>query len=235
MTNSSSCSEIVPWPRSQPCLCWHQQLEFPLGRSRHSRRAIRRKALSLPSTPQNRYLRPRPMFLQPKEEGFWGRVNPFARKSWVKKQTDPINNRLSELDEVNAKNAHDISDVDSRAQAGISKAQSSADQANQTATAAGQQAQQANSLAQTAAGHVDRIHETVNGLDQYKQVTDVNITFRGGNPVLTADAKKQLDDLAAGVTGQNGYILEMEAHSPPHQAHRASRLRRSWPRQLSVT
>jgi outer membrane protein OmpA-like peptidoglycan-associated protein len=60
---------------------------------------------------------------------------------------------------------------------------------------------------------VDKLHETVNGLDQYKQVTDVNITFRGGNPVLSADAKKQLDDLAAGVTGQNGYILEMEAHS----------------------
>src|SRR5262249_3357448 len=38
---------------------------------------------------------------QPKE-GFWGRVNPFARKKWVKRQLDPINDRLSELDEVNA-------------------------------------------------------------------------------------------------------------------------------------
>jgi len=153
-------------------------------------------------------------YVPPAKEGFWGHMNPFARKSWVKKQTDPINNRLSELDEVNAKNARDIADVDSRAQAGISKAQSTADAANQTATAAGQQAQQANGVAQGASGHVDRIHNTVNGLDQYKQVTDVNISFRGGNPVLSADAKKQLDDLAAGVTGQNGYILEMEAHSP---------------------
>src|SRR5580658_7564863 len=25
----------------------------------------------------------------PAKEGFWGRVNPFARKKWVKKQTDP--------------------------------------------------------------------------------------------------------------------------------------------------
>jgi outer membrane protein OmpA-like peptidoglycan-associated protein len=31
---------------------------------------------------------------------------------------------------------------------------------------------------------------------------------------LSAAAKKQLDDLAAGVTGHQGYILEMEAHSP---------------------
>jgi outer membrane protein OmpA-like peptidoglycan-associated protein len=32
--------------------------------------------------------------------------------------------------------------------------------------------------------------------------------------VLSADARKRLDDLAAKVTGQPGYILEVEAHSP---------------------
>jgi len=138
----------------------------------------------------------------------------MARKTWVRKQTDPINNRLSELDEVNAKNARDIQDVDQRAQAGISKAQAAADAANQTATAAGTQAQNASGIAQNASGHVDQLNSTVKGLDQYHQVTDVDLTFRGGTPVLSADAKKQLDDLAAGVTGQDGYILEMEAHSP---------------------
>jgi len=165
------------------------------------------------NTPPPAYT-PAAPYVPPAREGFWGRVNPMARKSWVKKQTDPINNRLSELDEVNAKNARDIQDVDQRAQAGISKAQSTADAANQTATAAGSQAQQANGLAQTAAGHVDRLNTTVSGLDQYKQVSDVNVTFRGASVVLSADAKKQLDDLAAGVAGQDGYILEMDAHSP---------------------
>ena len=67
----------------------------------------------------------------PAKEGFWGRVNPFARKKWVKKQIDPINDRLTELDEVNTKNARDIKDVDARAQAGIQRAQASADAANQ--------------------------------------------------------------------------------------------------------
>ena len=153
-------------------------------------------------------------YVPPAKEGFWGHVNPFARKVWVRKQTDPINNRLSELDEVNAKNARDISDVDTRAQAGISKAQAQADAANQTATAAGVQAQSANGIAQTATGHVDQLNSTVNGLDKYHQVTDVDITFRAGSPVLSADAKKTLDDLAMGVTGQDGYILELEAHSP---------------------
>jgi outer membrane protein OmpA-like peptidoglycan-associated protein len=153
-------------------------------------------------------------YVPPAKEGFWGHVNPFARKVWVRKQTDPINNRLSELDEVNAKNAQDIKDVDSRAQAGISKAQAQADAANQTATAAGVQAQSANGIAQTASGHVDQLNSTVNGLDKYHQVTDIDITFRAGNPVLSADAKKTLDDLAMGMTGQDGYILELEAHSP---------------------
>jgi outer membrane protein OmpA-like peptidoglycan-associated protein len=141
-------------------------------------------------------------------------VNPWARKKWVKKQTDPINDRLTELDALNAKNSKDIQDVDSRAQAGIRQAQSAADAANQTATAAGTQAQQANATAQGAAGHVDELNGTVNGLDQYHQVTEAEITFRHGEPALSADAKKQLDDLATGVNGQHGYILELEAHSP---------------------
>ena len=153
-------------------------------------------------------------YVPPAKEGFWGHVNPFARKVWVRKQTDPINNRLSELDQVNAKNAADIKDTDQRAQAGIFKAQSAADAANQTATAATAQAQTASGIAQSASGHVDQLNSTVSGLDKYHQVTDVDIEFHAGNPVLSADSKKLLDDLAMGVTGQNGYILEMEAHSP---------------------
>jgi len=128
---------------------------------------------------------------QPKE-GFWGRVNPFARKKWVKKQLDPINDRLSELDEVNARNARDIKDVDARAQAGIHQAQSTADAANQAAQAAGNQAQAANTAAQQASGHVDAINTTV----------------------LTSDSRQKLDELASSLTGRQGYILEMEAHSP---------------------
>jgi outer membrane protein OmpA-like peptidoglycan-associated protein len=118
------------------------------------------------------------------------------------------------LDGLNAKNAKDIQDVDARSQAGIRQAQSAADAANQVATAANNQAQQAGTTAQGAASHVDQLNGTVNGLDQYKQVTEAEVTFRGGQPILSADAKKQLDDLATSVNGQHGYILEVEAHSP---------------------
>jgi outer membrane protein OmpA-like peptidoglycan-associated protein len=148
------------------------------------------------------------------KEGFWGHLNPFARKKWVHKRLDPLNDRLNELDQVNAKNTRDIQDVDSRAQAGITKAQSTADAANETATTAGAQAQTANGIAQGAAGHVDQLNTTVHGLDQYHQITDVDVNFRGASPVLSSQAKKDLDDMAASLTGHAGYILEMEAHAP---------------------
>ena len=150
---------------------------------------------------------------QPKE-GFWGRVNPFASKKWVRRQTDPINDRLSELDDVNSRNARDIRDVDARSQAGIMKAQGQADAANQTANSANEQALNANNTAQRASGHVDQVNNTVNGLDQYQQASDLEIKFHSGSPALTADARAKLDDLAASLAGRKGYILEMEAHSP---------------------
>ncbi|MGA2569788.1 MAG: OmpA family protein [Terracidiphilus sp.] len=152
--------------------------------------------------------------MAPAREGFWGRINPFARKSWVKKQTDPINDRLSELDELNARNARDIKDVDARAQAGIRRAQTSAEAANQLAMAANTNAQNASTAAQRASSHVSQLNGTVSGLDQYRQVTDVEIAFRNGSPALTTNAKDQLDALASKLAGREGYILEMEAHSP---------------------
>jgi len=147
------------------------------------------------------------------KEGFWGHVMPFARKKWVHKRLDPINDRLTELDQVNAKNAADIKDVDARAQAGIQKAQSTADAANQLATTAGTQAQAANTTATGASGHVDQLNTTVNGLDQYKQISDVDVPFHGGS-VISKAAKGQLDDLATNLTGHTGYIIEIEAHAP---------------------
>jgi outer membrane protein OmpA-like peptidoglycan-associated protein len=166
------------------------------------------------STPPVATQQQAPSALKDSKEGFWGRVNPFARKKWVNKRIDPIKDRLSELDEVNAKNARDIQDVDGRAQAGIRKAQTTADGANQTASAASDQAQKAGLTAQGAAGHVDRLHATVDGLDQYRQANAVEVKFRGGQPVVSAAARKQLDELATNLTGHQGYVLEIEGHSP---------------------
>lgn len=146
-------------------------------------------------------------------EGFWGHMNPFARKKWVNRQLDPVKDRLNELDELQAKNAHDIKDVDQRAQSGIHAAQSTADQANQTATTASQTAGQAQQTAQVATAKTDQLNTTVSGLDQYKPVNDTEIHFRAGQTVLNAKAKDALDQVAQQLQGQKGYVVEVAGYS----------------------
>jgi outer membrane protein OmpA-like peptidoglycan-associated protein len=152
--------------------------------------------------------------LQPdSKEGFWGHVNPFARKKWVNRQIDPVKDRLNELDQLQAKNANDIKDVDGRAQAGIHQAQSTADQANQTAVAANTTATQANSTAMQASDRTNKLNSTVSNLDQYQKVNDTEIRFRAGQTVLNAKAKDALSQIATQLQGQKGYIVEVAGYS----------------------
>jgi outer membrane protein OmpA-like peptidoglycan-associated protein len=153
-----------------------------------------------------------PLSTQP-HEGFWGHVNPFARKKWVNRQLDPVKDRLNELDELQAKNARDIKDVDQRAQNGIRAAQSTADQASQTATQANQTAGQAQQLAQTATDKTNQLGETVGGLDQYKPVTNTDIRFRAGQTMLNEKAKDALDQVVTQMQGQKGYVVEVAGYS----------------------
>ncbi|MGC2620049.1 MAG: OmpA family protein [Acidobacteriaceae bacterium] len=146
-------------------------------------------------------------------EGFWGHVNPFARKKWVNRQIDPVKERVNELDELQAKNARDIKDVDQRAQNGIHAAQSTADQANQTATQANQTAGQAQQLAQAATEKTNQLGETVSGIDQYHPVTNTDIQFRAGQTILNAKAKDALDQVVTQMQGQKGYVVEVAGYS----------------------
>src|SRR5256886_17155235 len=64
-------------------------------------------------------------------QGFWGKVNPFARKKYVQRQTQPIRDRVNELDELTQANSKMIKDVDSRAQEGVRLASTKANEADQ--------------------------------------------------------------------------------------------------------
>lgn len=149
-------------------------------------------------------------------EGFWGHMNPFARKKWVNREINPVKDRLNELDELQAKNARDIKDVDQRAQNGIRAAQSTADQANQQAQQASQQAQQAQQLAQTASDKTNQLGETVGGLDQYHPITNTDIRFRPGQTILNAKAKDALDQIVNQMQNQKGYVVEVQGYSRSH-------------------
>jgi outer membrane protein OmpA-like peptidoglycan-associated protein len=146
-------------------------------------------------------------------EGFWGHMNPFARKKWVNRQLDPVKDRLNELDQLQAKNAADIKDVDQRAQNGIHAAQSTADQANQTASQASQTAGQAQQVAQTASDKTASLTQTVDNLDQYHAINNLDINFRSGQTLLNQKAKDALDQVVTQLQGQKGYMVEVEGYS----------------------
>ena len=146
-------------------------------------------------------------------EGFWGHMNPLARKKWVNRQVGPVKDRLNELDQLSSKNSNDIKDLDTRATAGIHKAQDTADGANQLATTANTTAGQASQVAQQASTRTANLNTTVANLDQYTPLADTEIHFRPGQTVLNAKAKAALDDVAAKLQGQKGYLVEVQGYS----------------------
>jgi outer membrane protein OmpA-like peptidoglycan-associated protein len=149
----------------------------------------------------------------PAREGFWGRVNPFARKNYVKRQTDPIRDRVNELDDLTASNGKAIKDTDSRAQAGIKLASDKANEADQHAIDAGNKATMAQQSAQQASTRIQTVETVVGNIDQYKASNQTEIRFKPGQTVLSKNAKDALDEMANTVKGQRGYIIEVQGFS----------------------
>jgi len=132
-----------------------------------------------------------------------------STKNYVRSQTTPIINQTNGLDTKTAADHRNIQDTDERAKTGIAGAQSAANTADQHALAAGQSADAANHSAQEAYNRVDSLSGVVANLDNYKQLSDVSVTFAFDKYVLTAADKEQLDDMAANLTSARGYILEV--------------------------
>jgi outer membrane protein OmpA-like peptidoglycan-associated protein len=152
--------------------------------------------------------------LQPElRQGFWGKINPFARKKYVQRQLSPIRNRVNELDDLTAANARNIKDVDARAQEGIRQASAKANEADQHATDAGNRAQQANQTALQASNRLNTVEQVVGNIDQYQPTSQTEIRFRSGHTVLSAKAKEALDGMTTNLKDQKGYIIEVQGFS----------------------
>jgi len=152
--------------------------------------------------------------LQPEtHEGFWGHLNPFARKKYVARQTQPIRDRINELDELTAANSRQIKDADARAQQGIQLASAKANEADQHATEAANKAQAAQQTADQAHSRLNNVEKVVTNIDQYQPATQAEIRFRPGQTVLSKNAKAALDEMAAPLKGQHGYVVEVQGFS----------------------
>jgi len=149
----------------------------------------------------------------PSREGFWGRINPFARKKYVQRQTEPIRDRVNELDELTSANSKQIKDVDQRATSGIKLASDKANEADQHAIDAGNKATQAQQSAQQVTTRVQTVENVVSNIDQYKASNQTEIRFRPGQTVLSKNAKDALDQMAGNLKGQRGYIIEVQGFS----------------------
>jgi len=146
-------------------------------------------------------------------QGFWGKVNPFARKKYVQRQTQPIRDRVNELDELTSANSKMIKDVDSRSQQGIQMASNKANEADQHAVDAGNKATQAQTTATQANTRLSTVETVVSNIDQYKSTNQTEIRFRPGQTVLSKDAKQALDQMAQPVKSQRGYLIEVQGFS----------------------
>ncbi|MGA2005816.1 MAG: OmpA family protein [Terriglobales bacterium] len=155
--------------------------------------------------------------LQPaSREGFWGRVNPFARKKYVARQTEPIRDRVNELDELTASNTKAIKDTDARAQQGIQMASAKASEADQHAQEAANKAQAAQQTADQAHTRLNTVEQVVTNIDQYQPATQTEIRFKPGQTVLSKNAKAALDDMATSLKNQRGYVVEVQGFSSGH-------------------
>lgn len=141
-------------------------------------------------------------------------THPFANKKYVQRQVTPIRDRINELDQLTSENSRLIKDVDTRAQQGIQLASEKASLADQHASDAATKAQTAQTAANQASTSVAKAEQMVGSLDQYKGTAQTEIRFRPGQTVLSKTAKDALDEMAAPLKDQHGYIIEVHGFAP---------------------
>lgn len=162
---------------------------------------------------------------EPKPKDFWDGddpnignliIHPFATKAYVRRHTEPIRDRLKELDEIRGESATQIKDIDSRSQQGLQLASEKVNLADQHASDATSKAQVAQTAATQASTNAATAEARVSKLDQYKSDVQTEIHFRPGQTVLSKTAKDALDQMAAPLKDQHSYIVEVRGFAPGH-------------------
>ena len=143
----------------------------------------------------------------------WLVLHPFASKEYVRRHVQSIQDRVNELDELTASNSKAIRDVDARAQQGIQLASTKTKLADEHALEAANKAQMAHQTATAVDTRLSTVETVVGNIDQYKSAPPTEIRFRSGQTVLSKQAKDALDEIAAQVKNQHGYVIEVQGFS----------------------
>lgn len=139
--------------------------------------------------------------------------HPFASKGYVRRHTEPIRDRLNELEEMNSSNSRMAKDVDNRAQHGIQLVSEKTNEGDQHASEASNKSQLAQQTASAVNTRLPKVETVVDGLDQYKAGTQTVIQYRPGQTVLSKAAKQSLDEMATQLKDQRGYVVEVHGYS----------------------
>ncbi len=140
-------------------------------------------------------------------------LHPFATKEYVRRHVQPIRDRINELDEITAANTKIIRNVDARAQQGIQLASAKVNLADEHAQDAANKAQMAHQTATALDTRIATDESMVGNIDHYKSGAQTEIRFRPGQNVLSKEAKDALDQMAAQLKNQRGYIVEVQGFS----------------------
>ena len=140
--------------------------------------------------------------------------HPFARKTYVQRQIQPIRDRINELEELTGSNTKMIKDVDGRAQQGIQLVSTKTNEADQHTIDAVNRAQAAQLTATQTTAHLSKAEQMVGNIDQYKAGAQTEIRFRPGQSVLSKKAKDARDEMAAPLKDQRSYIIEVRGFAP---------------------
>ena len=143
----------------------------------------------------------------------WLVLHTFASKEYVRRHVQSIQDRVNELDELTASNSKIIRDVDARAQQGIQLASTKTKLADEHALEAANKAQMAHQTATAVDTRLSTVETAVGNIDQYKSAPPTEIRFRPGQTVLSKQAKGALDEIAAQVKNQHGYVIEVQGFS----------------------
>jgi outer membrane protein OmpA-like peptidoglycan-associated protein len=164
-------------------------------------------------------------------------ISGCSTKKWVRQQTDPINEKVTQLDTQTKENAERIDAVDRRATQGITdakEANSAAGKAAAAAQAADARAGQAQTAATTAQNAATGAQQTANTANQGVQVANTRIAavdtrvsaviqdqftpagsqtiqFKVNSSKLEPEAIQALDTIANQVTALRvGYVVEIQ-------------------------
>ena len=150
-----------------------------------------------------------------------------ATKKFVRTTTDPISQKVADLDKRTAENAQSIGQLDDKTGREISRVDEKATTADARAGEAGklagdaltrggqamEKAEGARSLAESGLARTGRLEQYVANLDNYQPASSKTVYYGFNKNNLDDDARKELDELAASLANAKHYLVVVQGYT----------------------